>query len=153
MGNMHTFGDFAGTLPGELDRRRHLRAEMREAIAKRSRNLEGRDREIMLSIYHDGRSAASIARISGENHRAMVRHVRKITSRVLNPLFPFVIQHRETWSRRRQRIAKLIYIQGLSIRETADLMKISIYLVRKHRNAIEEMYESHLPKHPRRRSA
>jgi DNA-binding NarL/FixJ family response regulator len=120
-------------------RRRRSRAQAEELTA-RARHLEPRERRLIDDLFDAGRSCSVIAAEMGRDARTVRREVRGITRRLLDPRFEFVTRRSDRWRPTRRQIAQALYVQGLGLRETARELGVSLYSVRRHRDAIEALF-------------
>ncbi|MEO0631072.1 MAG: hypothetical protein AAFY46_10140, partial [Planctomycetota bacterium] len=72
------------------------------------------------------------------------REIRGITKRLLDPRFEFVTTCTPNWQPTRRRIAECLYVRGKGMRKTARHIGTSLYNVRRHRDAIEALFEARL---------
>lgn len=139
---MITHLDRTKTMSTTLDlRRRQARAGV-ERLVERAACLDDDERRLITAIFEDGRPASAFAREHRQDPRLVRRRVRSIATRVLNPRFDYVRNHAERWRPTRRRIATSLYIKGRSMRETAEHLGLSLYLVRLNRDAVEAMFEA-----------
>ncbi|RMH24657.1 MAG: hypothetical protein D6692_12535 [Planctomycetota bacterium] len=124
-----------------LDLRRARDPSLSTTIAERARWLNEPQRTLVLAVFRDGIPAADLARLHGLPPRAVRRTVTRAAIRLLNPMAPFVARHAPDWTPTRARVARSIYIQGRSMRATADHAGLSLHAVRIHRDAIEGMFD------------
>ncbi|MEM8756505.1 MAG: hypothetical protein AAGF47_01820 [Planctomycetota bacterium] len=124
-------------------RRRRTRAQA-ERISLRADVLDPPERRLIRDLFEDGRPCSAIARELGQNPRSIRRRVRSITRRLLDPRFEFVLTKADAWRPTRRRVAHEHFIRGHSLRETAEQLGLSLYIVRQHRDAIEALFEAHL---------
>ena len=125
-----------------VDLRRSLSRTLVQTLSERSVFLPNTDHALIKEVYVSGKSIADVARSRGVEISPLRRRVRRLTSRMLTPRYRFVTEHRHTWRPTRKKVADACVIQGLSIKEAADRLDMSVYLVRKHRDAIEAMVEA-----------
>ncbi|MCA9277707.1 MAG: sigma-70 family RNA polymerase sigma factor [Phycisphaeraceae bacterium] len=112
-------------------------------LVERIRNLASflpiEDRELVNAVYLEGKSMASIARMSGRSHKAVREHVRRIVTRILSPAFAYVALESENWPPRRKKVATLLFLHGLPLRPTAKKSGQTLHSVRKTYDAINEI--------------
>lgn len=152
-------GDWAVDL-----RRAHRRGHVETMITRaESAPIPPEELSLLRAAYVDGRTAIEIASIAlaasasapptrAPSSRAVRRRLRTIARRVTSPLFLFVLRHRDTWPPARRKVANACVLQGLSLRETARMLGLSLYNVRRHHGAILALFES-IAHAPMRRSA
>lgn len=140
----HRDGDGpVGAWSSAADLRRRRRREIVEQILDRSAMLPPADRTLMRTIFEDGRSVAEIAALAGKaDPRALRRRVRRLVRRVLSNRFLFVMRNRDRWGATRRNVATVCVIHGLSIREAAAELGISLHAVRRQREAVDALYDA-----------
>ncbi|MCB9835995.1 MAG: response regulator transcription factor [Phycisphaera sp.] len=124
---------------GDLRRKRSRR--LVEMIQEGSRHLPEAERFLLSAIFERGDSISKVARESAADPRRLSRQVHRITQRVLDPRFRFVAVHQSRWRPTRRKVAGACVLEGLSIREAAERLKLSPYTVRKHKEAIDALCE------------
>ena len=83
--------------------------------------------------------------------RAMRRRIRVLARRLLNPRFEFVARAlanaegipRTPWSPLRARVAREFYLHGRTMRDIAKDTRESFYAIRRHRDAVEALFDMH----------
>ncbi len=123
------------------DRLDHGRALV-DSILHRSEWLGPGDRQLLRSIYADGHPLAQLAPMLRTGERSLRRRVEKLLERLNSRRFAFVAVRHERWPQTRRRVAASMVLQGLSMRETADRMGMSLYGVRRHYEAINALFEA-----------
>ncbi len=127
------------------DLRRRARREYAEMLVDHAAWLTPEDRELVTSVFGEGLSVAAYARRRREKEspipvRTARRRLRKIVARLLSPRFVFVIENRKAWPATRRRAAMACVVQGLSLREAAAKIGVSLHAVRRHMDAVEALY-------------
>lgn len=127
------------------ERARSRRIGFSRAAAESIRALAGHlpdaERALIYDAFELGTPVAQIARRTGQNPRTLTRRVRRITQRLLDPQFRFVAEHRGQWKPTQGTVAQACVIEGLSIREAAARLGLSSHVVRRHKEAIDALYE------------
>lgn len=102
------------------------------------------DAALLRAYYADGRPAAELASLGAlpDDPRQVRARIRRLTTRVLSPLFAFVVAHRRAWPPTRRRVASLCFIDGRSLRQVAAALRLSLHAVRAHRRAVVELYHA-----------
>lgn len=126
-----------------LDLRRRPTRLQAEALTRRARQLKAGERQLIEDLFEDGRPCSTIAAELGRNARAVRREARGIAQRLLDPRFEFVTIYSPAWRPTRRRIAESLYIHGMGLRQTARQLRLSLYSVRRHRDAIDALFEAH----------
>ncbi len=136
----HTLQSFEGVQQaGDLRRKRARR--LVEAILEWSRHLPDHERDLMNEVFERGEPIARVAKRSSQDPRQLSRRVHRIAARVLDPRFRYVAEHQKQWRPTRSRVACACVLEGLSIREAAEKLRLSKYTVRKHKEAINALCE------------
>ena len=125
-----------------MDLRRRRTRSQAQALTSRAQHLEPRERRLIEDLFDVGRPCSTIAAELGRDARTVRREVRGITRRLLDPRFEFVTAHAAAWRPTRRRIAESLYVHGLGLRKTARQLGQSLYSVRRHRDAIEALFEA-----------
>lgn len=125
-----------------IDLRRRRADALNERIIQRAEWLEPNDRALVSAMFVDGYSAARIARLGNSDPRTIRSRIRKIVHRLGDPRTAYVMLHSNAWTPTRRRVAREVYINGRSLRETAETLGLSFYVVRRHRESIEAMFEA-----------
>lgn len=131
--------DWLDQVSEDMDLRKKRASALTSRIVSRAHWLGSSDRDLIMTIFRDGKSAHSFAQKHGECPRQTRRRVKKLVHRLNDPRVAYVIAHHEKWSKSRRSIAHSLFIQGRSMRETTDELGMSFYSVRKHREAVEAM--------------
>lgn len=111
-------------------------------VARQAQHLPPTERALLLQVFSEGKTVAEIAKERGEPPRRLARRIKRLTSRVLDPRYRYVTEHRQSWRPTRRKVAGACVIEGLSIREAAAKLRLSPYTVRKQREAIDALFES-----------
>jgi DNA-directed RNA polymerase specialized sigma24 family protein len=131
-----------GASCGRGDLRRRLPPALAERVVLRLEHLPEEERAILRSVFVDNRAVKELAPLAGSSERVLRRKVKRALSRVLGARFSFVLERRASWTVTRRRIATLHYIDGMSVRETAARTGLSLHAVRRHRDAIEAIFDA-----------
>jgi DNA-directed RNA polymerase specialized sigma24 family protein len=122
-------------------RRRHAR-RLIEHIVAAAAVLPDQERLLIETTYGDGKRLTDIARLRGDDPRTLRRRVRGIVRRMLDPEFGFVASRRAEWPRTRRLVAERCVLQGVSLRDAATTLGISLHTVRRHRDAIRALADA-----------
>ena len=122
---------------GDL-RRRQTRVQT-ESLLARAQWLCRSERELIGSIYEQGRRVSDVAAMMDVDPRWLRSKVRRIVQRVSTPEFAFVALHLHDWPPSTQKVARACVLEGRSQRDAARTLKMSLHTVRKHRDAIVRM--------------
>lgn len=126
----------------DLDLRKKRSGSLTDQLVDRAEWLEPKDRELIYAMFRDGKTAQEIAHLQGQCARHTRRHIKQLVARLCDPRVAYVVAHHEKWSKSRSAIARSLFIQGRSMRETTDTLGVSFYCVRKHREAIDAMCQT-----------
>lgn len=130
-----------GGLDAAKDLRRKRSRQIFESVRQGARHLPDSDRALLFEVFEYETPVYVLAERMGQDPRAVSRRVRRITQRVLDPRFRFVAEHRGQWKPTQGSVAQACVIEGLSIREAAARLGLSSHVVRRHKEAIDALYE------------
>lgn len=152
------------------DMRRRRNAEAAELVVRRAEFLAPEDRALLRAIYADGLSISQVALLrqtapttntlaaqgsdttpaSGAVSRPGVAGARRVRARVralveraLSPMFVFVASRQADWTPTRRRVAQAVYLHGMTLREAASALGVSLHVVRRHADAVRTLAEEH----------
>lgn len=146
------------TPPGDpADLRRKRRRAFADRLLELSVNLPDHDRTLIEASFRDSLRVVELASlVHGQSPtdtqiRAMRRRIRMLVRRLLNPRFDFVLRAlvnaegiaRAPWSPLRARVAREYFLQGRTMRAIASDARVSFYLIRRHRDAVEGLFDMH----------
>lgn len=125
------------------DLRRRRRRELVEDILRHAADLPAADQVLLKLVFADARPVSQVCALrGGSTPRVLRRRVRHLVRRVLSARFRYVLVHRAGWPPTRRRVATRCVIEGRPIREAAQELGLSMYVVRRHKEAIEAMCEA-----------
>lgn len=124
------------------DLRRRRRGEWVDQILNRAEWLPAADRVLVEAVFRDGRSAAELARLTGDEPRTVRRRIKRTVERALSARLAFVVAQRASWAPTRRRVAEAIVVQGNSMREASRRLGLSYHTVRRHADAIDALYRA-----------
>lgn len=127
--------------PSKLDLRRSDTRGAADLIVAYAAHLPEPDRVLLTLVFGKGMQVSQLARAHALDPRVARRKVRALAARVLDPRFAYVLARKEAWPASRRRVATACIIEGLTLREAAKHLRMSLYRVRELRNAIEHGYE------------
>ena len=139
MGRTKSNTDWLDQVDERVDLRKKRENSLCDQLVRRAHWLEPTDCQLILAMFRDGHSAVDIAQLVGESPRNVRRRIRWLVNRLNDPRVAYVVAHHDGWSKSRKAIARALFIQGRSMRETTTDLGLSFYSVRKHREAIEAM--------------
>lgn len=103
-----------------------------ERVLQASARLREPDRVLIEAVFGEGRSVASVARLTGARDRLLRRRVRALVERIQSPMFAFVSARAAEWEVEQRRAAVAFFVEGRTIRETAREIRISFHRTREH---------------------
>ncbi len=129
-------------LPGRLLPRDHdfRRRRSRDAVLRllaAATWASPADRALIHAVYDQGMSVEAVAAVRCTNPRTLRRHLHRIVDRLGSDAFAYVVQHRRAWSPVRRRIATACILEGLSRRQAAAALRLSLHRVRREMVIIE----------------
>jgi hypothetical protein len=124
------------------DLRRKDGREPTQRLLHLAEGLPAPDRELLRSVFQDGRRVVEVAALVGTDSRTLQRRVRRLAARLGTPLYAFALEHRGRWPALRRRIATSCILEGRSLRQASAEMAVSIYTVRRHYEAVLALFEA-----------
>jgi len=128
-------------IDSSMDLRRKRADSITSTILNRAHWLDEGDQLLVVAMFRDGQSASAIADALDLCPRFVRRQIKQLINRLSDPRVAYVIAHQDQWTRARRSIARALFIQGRSMRETSDELGVSLYSVRRHREVIEAMFD------------
>lgn len=135
-------GDWRFEPSGETDLRRKANPDVQDLLRARMDVLDADEQALLRAMYFDGKSAVELAALTGDRPRAVRRRARRIASRVLSAQFIFVQRQKDLWPVPRRRVAVEVFVHGRSLREAAAGLRMNLYTVRRHHEAVLAMFET-----------
>lgn len=126
-----------------LDLRRKRSRDIAATIVAHARYTTPPDRELVWAVYRDGLTARQIAHIRDESPRTIRARIRRVTARLISDRFKFVIRHRDAWPAQRRAIANTCILHGLSMRDAATELRISLHVIRREIALIHALMAEH----------
>ncbi|MFA9479654.1 helix-turn-helix domain-containing protein [Phycisphaerales bacterium AB-hyl4] len=117
-----------------LDRR-----DAAERLLQRAQYLAPHDRLLLEQIYRHGLSVADVARLLNDRPRTLQRRVKRLLTRLNDPLFRFVAGRLEMLPRDMQTTARLVVLEGKALRDTARSTGLTLHRVRQHLDAVRTL--------------
>lgn len=141
--------------PADLRRRR--RRAFADRLLALAEHLPAHERTLIEASYRDALRVVELAALVGGREpdearvRAMRRRIRVLVRRLLDPRFEFVVHAlantegipRAPWSPLRARVAREFYLHGRTMRAIAAETRESFYSIRRHRDAVEALFDMH----------
>ena len=131
------------------------RAEPAESAAQELRNRAGltsrllhladhlpeADRALLQAVYDRGMQPCDFARAVRQRPRAIQYRIRRIITRIGSPMFQFVVGQQMVWNEPRRSIAELAILRGVSQREVARRLGVSVHRVRQEVSLVRAQCE------------
>lgn len=127
--------------PSSLDFRRRGARERAERILSRAKYLPRHERWLIEAVFEDGWTIRRIAELCRAHPRVMSKRIARIVARLQSPEFAFVAVRLKSWGRTRRAVGRACILEGLSQREAARRLGVSLHVVRRHYLAIQGMVE------------
>lgn len=137
------------------DLRRAVRREQIQLLLDRAElaELPANERALLHAAFVDGHSAIEIAALArsasgapvgGEvvTARSVRRRIRRLVERVMSPRFLYVVRHQGAWPQNRRRVAEACVLRGLSLRDAAAELGLSLHVVRRQHEVIETLFDA-----------
>jgi DNA-directed RNA polymerase specialized sigma24 family protein len=121
-----------------VQRRTDCRLEP-EQIVRLAQALPADDRVLLEQRYELGLTATDIARRSRRSAANIRKRIDRLTKRLASPEFRFTLLHQDKLPKPMRRTATLLFVQGRSMRETAELTKKSLHRVRCDRATLQTL--------------
>jgi hypothetical protein len=131
-----------------LDLRRGVRREEAEVLVRRAAALPEPDRRLVEAVFRDQLTVSQLASIWRERKgrqadaRFLRRRLRRLVERMRSSDFETVLACRARWSPTRRRVATACVLHGLSIRQAAEELGLSLHAVRRHLHAVTAVCET-----------
>jgi len=120
----------------EKDDSRTLQRGRMENLVSYAEHLEPADRALIESVFERGMSAADLARAMGRDPRHVRRRLKRLITRMSSRPFQFVLRCRDKWPVNQRRVADAIVLRGLTQREAADELDLTLHQVRTYIHAV-----------------
>lgn len=121
-----------------LDRRTSHRLGP-EQIVRLAQALPTDDRLLLERRFADGLTVTDIARRSRRSATTIRHRIAKLTRRLASPEFKFTLLHQDKMPRTMRRTATLLFVQGRSMRETAEATNKSLHRIRCDRATLQTL--------------
>lgn len=112
-----------------IERRIHRRDQV-EYLLSVAEHLPKADQLLVEQAYGQGTSVADLARLAGRSRRAVQARLTRLTKRLRQPLFAYVVLHGDLLPQDARRVARLVVLHGHSLRHTAAVLDRSLHYVR-----------------------
>ena len=124
------------------------RIQARRASAERlldyADHLDAPDRALLRAVFDRGLTSTDLARVIGQEPRAVRRRVQRLVGRIGSASFQFVMRNCDGWPSSRRQVGELIILRGSTQRGAAVQLGLSLHLVRREIEHIRALYEYQL---------
>ena len=110
-----------------------------EQLLERVCHLHKDDRLIVEQLFRHGLSIAQVATLIGRSRQHVRRRLNSIVERVRTPLFAYTILYRDLLPLHVQQTARLVVLQGQSLRRTSEITGYTLHEVRQHMRVVRAM--------------
>lgn len=133
-------------LESKPDLRKRITTRLSEYAYDAAAFLNEQDRELVLGVTVRGAKASSFAVMFSMSPRQIRMHTRRLLRRIASPEFRFSIRLLSNkgsiaGTATRKNIARECFVNGLSIRDAAKKLGLTIHMVRSHATAIRNQAE------------
>ncbi len=115
-------------------------------ILELAEHLAPGDRALISMIYYHGMTASEFARAAGTHRRSVAMRIRRLVDRITSDTYQRVVAIHKTWPPQRQAVAEAIFLQGMTQREAAKRLDISLHRVRRECDHIRAVVEAAEPR-------
>lgn len=132
---------------GDAVRRGKRHAQVAEVLGRLGEGLSSEEYALLKAVYVDGQSMADLARLRGVAGFKVRSRVREIVTRMMSREFGFVVRsrrlsHPRAWTLTRRNVGEACFLRGLSCKQAALALNMTLYSVRRHRECIVALCES-----------
>lgn len=123
-------------------RTRLARAALRdrpEQVVRLAQHLPTLQRRLIEQHLMEGLSLADLARLYREHPRTTRRRIERLAERLFSPEFRLTVLHPELLPAELQRVARLLFVQGRSLRDTARLTRRTLHQIRSQRTTLQAL--------------
>jgi DNA-directed RNA polymerase specialized sigma24 family protein len=125
-----------------VDLRRRAAREHAQRLLNLASDLDPKDQVVLRSVLVEGRTILELASIARVNTKTMHKRVRRLLDRLSHPMTSFIVSHRDHWPRDRRAAATLVLIEGVSLREAAERLDMTLHSLRRHIDRVHAMFEA-----------
>jgi DNA-directed RNA polymerase specialized sigma24 family protein len=112
-----------------------------ERLLDRANYLTSSDRTLLRGIYDRGMDASEVARVMGRRPRGVRQRVQRLVEHLNSPDFTFILRAGRRWPKTRRRVGELVFLQGLTQREAAARLGISLHHLRREIERIRALID------------
>ena len=105
--------------------------ELSERVLDKSIHLPTGDRVLVEQLLRYGFSIREIARLTEKSPSSVSRRMKSVMKRMDDPMFEFVVNRSDFIPRESRVTARLVYVEGFSLRESARKLGVSLHEIRK----------------------
>ena len=116
-----------------------LRRQWADRVLQRSAFLNPLDRCLVRQVLGEGVRPADLAPVAGVSARTIQRRVRNLADRLTDPDVVFILRHHRRWPRQTASVALALWIRGLTQRQAAERLGLSLHQVRQQAQAIRAL--------------
>jgi DNA-directed RNA polymerase specialized sigma24 family protein len=134
------------------DLRRRVARDQRDRLVELAAGLPEPDRVLVELVIREGRPISQIARLQGVEPLRLRRRLKRLLRRLASDEYLFVSRHVlvtalrgepvSHWPATRRRVAQACFMHGLSLRQAATALHLSLHAVRGHRDAVRALVQS-----------
>lgn len=121
------------------DLRKVAPIKVKETILHRASFLPETDRALITAHFSIGQSMRALALATRTSKSALIRRKRAILDRLLHPAFLVVLFLGPTWPKQQHAAARMIFIEGQSMRAVSRSLGMGYAAVRVIRNLVEAL--------------
>lgn len=114
-----------------------------EQLVRLARHLPALDRRLIEQHLSEGLTLTELSDLYCRHPRTTRRHIDRLVARMCSDEFRLAALHPELLPAGMSKVAKLLFIQGRSLRETARLTRRSLHRVRSQRTALQALAQVH----------
>ena len=107
-----------------------------ERLLERAEYLDPPERLLLEQILCGGVAVEHLARLAGTEPRKLQRKVRRLIAALGHPNAEWIVRHGHKLAGLQRQIAIRLWMQGLSLRQTARRLDLSLHDVRQHAQVI-----------------
>jgi DNA-directed RNA polymerase specialized sigma24 family protein len=115
---------------------RRLRQTAADRILALAPHLGPNDRALIEQVYRHGQSLAEVGRAAGVPAGRLQRRLARVLQRLRQPLFQFVVASGDMLPRETRATARLVVLEGQSLRRTAARTGLTLHQVRRHMHTV-----------------
>ena len=113
-----------------------------ERILRLAELLEPRDRLLLEAVLDRGLSTSEVASLTDRSSSWVRRQVHRLMQRLESPHVIWILREANNWPPLRGRIARARFIAGLSQRQTARCLGVSLHRVREQDHLLREQFNA-----------